>query len=316
MSMVSARAAGLALFVTGLGTSVGNDAVKAETTDAALFTISKSENKNEVQYVIRIDEHCAPGPGAPISAFWRMLERSPTATEPLLEREQRAYGLASQSVSERTAAGGKALLTLMAVPTRPVAVDTFEIRTARARRARRRRSAARARIYSTCTSSSNGPSASRIYFFRGGPWMARASSQRKSNSDRPSQGRHRLAPSRKSCGVGGLRRVREVPEETAELQPRAMRTLADRLRLDAEDLRRLLGGQPLEIAQDQRRALRSVERIEGVPHQLRDPLLLEQMLGADGTSLRPRRGAARRATASGDAQRHAFASRASFTTMR
>ncbi|MGO8995868.1 MAG: DUF4833 domain-containing protein [Polyangiaceae bacterium] len=123
--MVSARAAGLALFVTGLGTSVGNDAVKAETTDAALFTISKSENKNEVQYVIRIDEHCAPGPGAPISAFWRMLERSPTATEPLLEREQRAYGLASQSVSERTAAGGKALLTLMAVPTRPVAVDTF-----------------------------------------------------------------------------------------------------------------------------------------------------------------------------------------------
>ena len=115
----------MVMMVAGLGTAVGNDAVVPATPDVSLFTISKSENKNEVQYAIHVDDHCAPAEGTPIWAYWRMLERGPTATEPLLSREQGAYGLASQSVSERTASGGRALLTLRAVPTRPVSIETF-----------------------------------------------------------------------------------------------------------------------------------------------------------------------------------------------
>jgi hypothetical protein len=120
-----ARTAGMVAIVAGLGTAVGYDAAGPATTDVSLFTISKSENKNEVQYAIRVDDHCAPAEGEPIWAYWRMLERGPTVTEPLLRREQAAYGLASQSVSERTATGGRALLTLRAVAARPVAIDTF-----------------------------------------------------------------------------------------------------------------------------------------------------------------------------------------------
>jgi hypothetical protein len=120
-----ARVAGLAVAVASLGTAMGSDSAVTDTTDLPLFTISKSENKNEVQYVIRVDGHCVPAAGTPIWAYWRMLERGPSATEPLLGREQRAYGLASQSVSERTADGGKAVLTLMAVPSRPVSIETF-----------------------------------------------------------------------------------------------------------------------------------------------------------------------------------------------
>jgi hypothetical protein len=120
-----ARAATLAVASIAIGAGVGGDTDVARPRDSLLFTISKSENKNEVQYAIRVDEHCAPSGEAPIWAYWRMLERSPSSTEPLLPREQRAYGIANQSVQERGANGGKATLTLMAVPARPIAVETF-----------------------------------------------------------------------------------------------------------------------------------------------------------------------------------------------
>lgn len=52
-----------------------------------VFSIAKSENKNEVQYVVRLDDGCAPVGSSPVSAYWRMLERGPTQTAPLLPRE-------------------------------------------------------------------------------------------------------------------------------------------------------------------------------------------------------------------------------------
>jgi Domain of unknown function (DUF4833) len=66
-----------------------------------VFSIAKSENKNQVQYVVRVDDHCAPSGPAPMSAYWRMLDTGPTQTAPILDREVRAYGLASQ-VANRT----------------------------------------------------------------------------------------------------------------------------------------------------------------------------------------------------------------------
>lgn len=89
-----------------------------------VFTIAKSENKNQVQYVIRVDDHCAPLGGAPLYAYWRMLERGPTQTASILSQEVRAYGLASQQVVARSDSGGQVRAVMNALPGRPILVET------------------------------------------------------------------------------------------------------------------------------------------------------------------------------------------------
>src|SRR5215472_4907849 len=95
--------AALALILAPLRSS----SVAAEATHVVpLFSISKSENKNQVQYAIRVDDSCAPVGRAPVFAYWRMLERGPTQYEQLLPREEKAYGIASQVVATRSDSGG------------------------------------------------------------------------------------------------------------------------------------------------------------------------------------------------------------------
>jgi hypothetical protein len=91
-----------------------------------IFSIAKSENKNQVQYVVRIDDRCAPVGPSPVSGYWRMLERGRTQTAPLLPRELRPYGLASQQllVSD-DATGGRVRATLNALPARPLTIVTW-----------------------------------------------------------------------------------------------------------------------------------------------------------------------------------------------
>jgi hypothetical protein len=96
----------------------------ATVVEVPLFAISKSENKNQVQFAVRVDDHCAPMPSAPVLAYWRMLEKGPARTEPLLAREEQAYGLASQLVTARGASGGEVRLVLRAVPGRTILVQT------------------------------------------------------------------------------------------------------------------------------------------------------------------------------------------------
>ena len=89
-----------------------------------LFSIAKSENRNQVQYAVHVDESCAPVADAPVFAYWRMLEQGPGHTEPLLSREARAYGLASQQVVARSSDGGEVRVVLHAIPGRAIAVQT------------------------------------------------------------------------------------------------------------------------------------------------------------------------------------------------
>jgi Domain of unknown function (DUF4833) len=96
----------------------------AQTLD--LFTIAKSENRNQVQYAVRVDGQCAPLDAAPIVTYWRMLERGPTQTEPLLPREQPAYGIGTQAVTTRRVDGGRVHLVLRATPSRPIDVDLWQ----------------------------------------------------------------------------------------------------------------------------------------------------------------------------------------------
>ncbi len=91
---------------------------------SSVFFVAKSENKNQVHYGVRLDASCAPAGSQPVFAYWRMLEHGPTATEPLLSREQGAYGIAEQHVLERSQEGGRVLVRLGALPDRPIAVET------------------------------------------------------------------------------------------------------------------------------------------------------------------------------------------------
>ncbi len=90
--------------------------------DALLFSISKSENKNRVVYEVKLDESCRPAGTTPVHAYWRMLERSSSAVEPLLPKEERAYGFGGRQVVARDASGGTVRFALRALPDREVVV--------------------------------------------------------------------------------------------------------------------------------------------------------------------------------------------------
>jgi hypothetical protein len=121
-----AARAGLALIALLLASTADARAEQVVQTafDVSLFTISKSENRNQVQYVVRVDDHCVPLGAAPVWAYWRMIEQGPTRTAPLLGREQPAYGAAGQWVIERNPEGGKVRLVLRAMPARPIEIET------------------------------------------------------------------------------------------------------------------------------------------------------------------------------------------------
>jgi hypothetical protein len=89
----------------------------------SVFFIAKSENKNQVHYGIRLDETCAPVGDAPVFVYWRMLERGPFETEPLLAREAPAYGFVQTTVL-RDRRGGRVMVTLNALPKRPIAIES------------------------------------------------------------------------------------------------------------------------------------------------------------------------------------------------
>lgn len=88
------------------------------------FFVAKSENRNQVHYGLHLDASCAPLGAAPVYVYWRMLEQGPTATEPLLSREQPAYGISEQRVLERRLDGGRVALRLRALPERVIEITS------------------------------------------------------------------------------------------------------------------------------------------------------------------------------------------------
>jgi hypothetical protein len=122
------RCAGALLLVVGFSSApraADADTAAAEGVVASVFSIAKSQNKNQVQYAVRLDPHCVPAGSAPVFAYWRMLELGPTQTAPLLSREVEAYGLASQDVLSTDPSGGKVRAVLKALPSRPLTIATW-----------------------------------------------------------------------------------------------------------------------------------------------------------------------------------------------
>jgi hypothetical protein len=86
----------------------------------SVLVIAKSSNRNQVHYAVLLDESCAPVGLSPVRAYWRMLERGPLATEPLLDSEQRVLGVERQEV-----AGDRVQITLRGMPARGITVRTW-----------------------------------------------------------------------------------------------------------------------------------------------------------------------------------------------
>jgi hypothetical protein len=84
------------------------------------FFISKSENRNEVHFALKVDEACQPRPSSPVRPYWLMREKGPGVIEPLLDKEQRAYGVASQRVD-----GATVRVALAAVRAREIVIQTW-----------------------------------------------------------------------------------------------------------------------------------------------------------------------------------------------
>jgi hypothetical protein len=85
------------------------------------FFVSKTENRNQVHYAVAVDAQCSPAGAAPAFARWKMFEKGPAVEEGLLDREQAAYGIATQAILDRN----RVRIVLRALPSRPIVIETL-----------------------------------------------------------------------------------------------------------------------------------------------------------------------------------------------
>jgi hypothetical protein len=81
-----------------------------------LFFISKSDDRNRVDYGMRLDSKCAPYGDEPVFPYWREFEPPPPVRTKLLGAFAKlGYGISAQSVIRRSATGGETTIRLKQV---------------------------------------------------------------------------------------------------------------------------------------------------------------------------------------------------------
>jgi Domain of unknown function (DUF4833) len=115
--VLSAALPGSVLMV-GLSATASAAAPAAEIPDALVIT--KSSNKNQVNYAVQVNAACVPAGRSPVRPYWRMLERSSNATEPLVESELRAFGVERQNIG-----AGSVNVVLRGMPARAITIRTW-----------------------------------------------------------------------------------------------------------------------------------------------------------------------------------------------
>jgi len=89
-----------------------------------LFFISKSDDRNRVDYGMRLDANCLAAKSDAVFPYWREFEKSPPVrTHSLGTFEYLAYGVSEQRTVQRGPSGGQLLLKLKQVG-RPIWVVT------------------------------------------------------------------------------------------------------------------------------------------------------------------------------------------------
>ncbi|HTB75218.1 MAG TPA: DUF4833 domain-containing protein [Polyangiaceae bacterium] len=104
--------------VAGLSSTASAGPAPAEIPNALVIT--KSSNKNQVNYAVQVNDACVPAGRSPVHPYWRMLERGSDATEPLVDSELRAFGVERQSPGT-----GGVNVVLRAMPARAITIRTW-----------------------------------------------------------------------------------------------------------------------------------------------------------------------------------------------
>jgi len=90
-----------------------------------VFFISKSDDRNRVDYGIRLDERCAPTKDDAVFPYWREFENSPPVrVHTLGVFEFIPYGISEQRTLRKTATGGVHFLKLRQFEKTPVTIFT------------------------------------------------------------------------------------------------------------------------------------------------------------------------------------------------
>lgn len=89
------------------------------TTKHDLFFVRRNTNRNEVHYAIHLspDSGLPDGP-RPLTGYWKMFEKGPDVTEPILLVEQMAFGIRSQRRE-----GDNFVMVLNALPEREIRIE-------------------------------------------------------------------------------------------------------------------------------------------------------------------------------------------------
>ena len=97
----------VALVGAPLGTAAAADKPDFGPSDiVTLFFISKSDDKNRVDYGMRLNADCAPSEKEAVFPYWREFEKAPPVrTHPLNMFEYYPYGIAAQHVLNRSPSG-------------------------------------------------------------------------------------------------------------------------------------------------------------------------------------------------------------------
>jgi len=81
-----------------------------------LFFIAKSDDRNRVDYGMRLDENCAPYGEEPVFPYWREFEPPPPVRTKLMGAfSKMGYGISTQHVVRRARSGGEASIKLKQV---------------------------------------------------------------------------------------------------------------------------------------------------------------------------------------------------------
>lgn len=117
---------GATLAIIGVGSVVRAD-VDFDVSDVpTMFFIDKSDDRNRVDYGIRLDETCRPTNDSPVLVYWREFEqgRNGRVTHGLNIFEGPVYGVGSQRVTERRDDGASLTIDIRALSSRRIDIVT------------------------------------------------------------------------------------------------------------------------------------------------------------------------------------------------
>jgi len=81
-----------------------------------LFSIGKSDDRNRVDYAMRLDANCSPAGEDPVFPYWREFERSPPVrTKSMGMFSKMGYGISTQKTLRRTPTGSEHAIRLKQV---------------------------------------------------------------------------------------------------------------------------------------------------------------------------------------------------------